>query len=172
MRVLAPGGDARSPSYKLAELVGEAAAGRVRPRLPGLGDHLRRHGGRRELWPALPDPPFERFRLQADGLSGETGPDRCPSAGPSVLLESALGQPVYSGVADWLRGMDDVDATFLAWDWRKRPQESVARLDATIDAALARADTDQVQLIAHSYGGLLARLYAERAGANAGSSRA
>jgi len=114
-----------------------------------------------ELWPALPDPPFERFRLQADGLSGETGPDRCPSAGPSALLETALTKPIYSGVANWLRGMDDVDASFLAWDWRKRPQESIARLDAMIDAALVRADTDQVQLIAHSYGGLLARLYAD-----------
>ena len=39
-------------------------------------------------------------------------------------------------MTDWLRGMDDVDASFLAWDWRKRPQESIAALDAMIDAAL------------------------------------
>ena len=111
------------------------------------------------MWPALPFPPFERFELQENGLSGGGG--NCPSAGPTKILASALGTPVYSGMADWLGGMDGVDASFLAWDWRKRPQESVAALDAMIDAALERAGTDRVQLIAHSYGGLLARVYAD-----------
>ena len=113
------------------------------------------------MWPALPFPPFERFGLQPDGLSGATGAGRCPGAGPTTMLETALGTPVYSGMANWLRGMDGVDASFLAWDWRKRPQESLAALDEMVDAALERAGTDRVQLIAHSYGGLLARLYAD-----------
>ena len=129
--------------------------------VPGfLGSEITCDGGEDGdgMWPALPFPPFERFGLQENGLSGAGD---CPSAGPTKILESALGTPVYSGMADWLRGMDGVDASFLAWDWRKRPQESVAALDAMIDAALERAGTDRVQLIAHSYGGLLARVYAD-----------
>ena len=78
--------------------------------VPGfLGSEITCDGGEDgdEMWPALPFPPFERYELQPDGLSGATGAGRCPGAGPTAILESALGTPVYSGMASWLRGMGE-----------------------------------------------------------------
>ena len=57
-----------------------------------------------------------------------------------------------------------------AWDWRKRPQPSFAKLEQAIDDALARdgpwkqQEAGRVVLWGHSYGGLFIRAFIEGSG--------
>ncbi|MEX1193431.1 MAG: alpha/beta fold hydrolase [Dehalococcoidia bacterium] len=118
--------------------------------------------GAENLWPG-PPPDFDPMQLAADGVS--PGPEAC-AVTVGGLLESVqvAGYPVsdvYGSTANFLRTTFEDKAHFFAWDWRKSPEGSIALLDDFIEDVLAQHDDDQVVLMAHSYGGLLARAYLE-----------
>jgi pimeloyl-ACP methyl ester carboxylesterase len=110
-------------------------------------------------WPDVP-PDFDAMALGADGAS--PAPGAC-AATVGETLDSFLGSDVYGSVIDYLDQNYGDNASLFAWDWRKSPEPSLTELDAFIDDVLAKRNADKVVLMAHSYGGLLARWYIDSA---------
>ncbi|GAA3523644.1 lipase/acyltransferase domain-containing protein [Nocardioides daeguensis] len=121
------------------------------------------------LWPPSAWPGTNGDNLRKMQLGGGDG--SCPGAGPTGnALGKVLGSDIYDGVQRWLAqaapGGDQPNSAVFGWDWRKRPEDSMARLDAAVQQALAadlpsRQGVNRVTFFAHSYGGLLARWYAK-----------
>ncbi len=134
--------------------------------LPGfLGSEIACGGSK--LWmDSLPPLTLSPMRLAADGESNEG----CAGADANgELVGSFIGLDVYGHAAKWLEKMNPAGgwATF-GWDWRRAPQASVADLDQLIDSLLAnplekKQGVKKVSIVAHSYGGLLARTYIDDA---------
>ena len=129
--------------------------------LPGvLGSRIT--CGSSEEWPSLPFPDLTPMNLGLDGVTG--------GCQPTTVLETALGSDVYETVADYVRSEYGARGTLFAWDWRKRPQPSFAKLEQAIDDALARdgpwkqQEAGRVVLWGHSYGGLFIRAFIEGSG--------
>ncbi|WP_138933324.1 esterase/lipase family protein [Roseovarius arcticus] len=92
---------------------------------------------------------------------------------PSGLFLEAFGQDYYQSLVSTLEqaggyqcAMSDrldgqTDCALLAWDWRRHPTEAAQALAETIDRLRTlRNDPDlQVDVIAHSAGGIVARAY-------------
>jgi pimeloyl-ACP methyl ester carboxylesterase len=120
--------------------------------------------GARELWPNAPSPDPLGMRLAADGLTNFG----CTGASPGDVVDTVLFKDIYDTVGDYVRDeLEPGRGTMFGWDWRKRPQASLERLDNAVNAALLRPGrwNDQgagrVVLWGHSYGGLLIRTYLE-----------
>lgn len=122
--------------------------------------------------------------LTADGTANASA--ECPNAGPrdaeydaehnlvpgrSGVVESVAGVDAYgSGMRELVRIVEPESFYAFGWDWRKDTSASLDRLDALVDQAIEDARENQeysdededpkVQLVAHSYGGLLALDYA------------
>lgn len=122
--------------------------------------------------------------LGPDG--GSNASPECPQAGPrdaeydeehrlvpgtSGVVESVGPVDAYGvGMGDLARIVGPENFYAFGWDWRKDTAASLDRLDAVIDQAIEEARENQeladddedpkVQLVAHSYGGLLALDYA------------
>ena len=122
------------------------------------------------LWPPGAFPPTNGSHLQQMRLDGAG----CAGAHPTgEALGRVLFKDIYAGVQSWLDdhapGGDEPANAVYGWDWRKSPDASILGLDAAIDQALAedlpqRQGADRVVLLAHSYGGLLARWYMDDPG--------
>lgn len=131
--------------------------------------------GGEELWPnvrvraGIPPytyPQFRRMALAADGISRAPAPDAC-AATVGELIRKVLIKDVYGKTIDFLNQVAPGRAYFFNWDWRKSPEESLNLLGQFIEEKRALHDNQKVVIMAHSYGGLLARLYvndAARAG--------
>ncbi|MBO8165364.1 MAG: esterase, partial [Brevibacillus sp.] len=66
----------------------------------------------------------------------------------------------YHSMAEYLEKMGYIKGVSLfafPYDWRKSSTENAGKLKRQIDEVLARSRSQQVQLVAHSMGGLLAR---------------
>jgi pimeloyl-ACP methyl ester carboxylesterase len=126
------------------------------------------------LWPAL-GVDEEKLLLAADGETNASA--ACPDAGvaePRYTDPGHLLGPGDSGLAESLFGVDIYgsalarleetvgaqDLYAFPWDWRRDTGFSLARLDAVVDQAIEETGAERVQLVAHSYGGLLALHYA------------
>ncbi|MEX0683243.1 MAG: alpha/beta fold hydrolase [Dehalococcoidia bacterium] len=114
------------------------------------------------LWPG-PPPEFGEMMLASNGVSPGTG--ACAATVGALLETVQLAgfsvSDVYGSTANYLRNTFDDRAHFFAWDWRKSPDVSLSLLDSFIDDVLEEHDEDEVVIMAHSYGGLLARWYLE-----------
>lgn len=130
--------------------------------LPGfLGSEIECAGSK--LWmEALPPLTLSPMRLGPDGESNEG----CDGAGPNgKLVGSFLLLDVYGHAEEWLKKMNPAGGwAAFGWDWRKAPQASLDDLDVRISELLERPlalkqGVEKVSLVAHSYGGLLARTY-------------
>lgn len=131
------------------------------------------------LWPAVPVAE-EKLLLAPDGDSNAS--TECPAAGPAEPLYTDVGHLLAagdSGIAEAVDlaglGVKDVYGHALRkmetlvgadrfyafpWDWRRDTAASLSRLDAVVDAAIAETGAEKVQIVAHSYGGLLSLHYA------------
>jgi hypothetical protein len=127
--------------------------------------------GTQVVWPPGPGnlpPPIRLLDLD------ENGSDKnCPAgvkAGPPVT--TILGKDFGAGMIKFLENLKLPVAwgnmpwptAAFGWDWRKRPQASIGRLQELVETELkspvATAEgVTKVTLVAHSYGGLLARAF-------------
>jgi pimeloyl-ACP methyl ester carboxylesterase len=113
--------------------------------------------GATELWPNIPPgPKFPQMLLAADGTS--PAPGAC-AASVGDILDTVLGSNIYKEAVDYLNHLEPGNVFFFNWDWRSGPQQSLAALDSFIGFIRAAHANSKVVIMAHSYGGLLARLY-------------
>jgi pimeloyl-ACP methyl ester carboxylesterase len=129
-----------------------------------LGSEIKCGGD--ELWPnihALPPSTtdFAAMGLAADGIS--PAPGAC-AASVGEIVQEVAGSNVYKTTVDVLNQLRPGSVYFFNWDWRKGPQQSLASLASKIGFVRAQHDNAEVVLMAHSYGGLLARLYVDDPG--------
>lgn len=122
--------------------------------------------------------------LNPDGTSNASS--ECPVAGPadaeyddqhnllpgrSGVVEGVGPVDAYGSGMTYLREIVGAENFYaFGWDWRKDTSASLGRLDALVGQAIEEArenqglsaddDDPKVQLVAHSYGGLLALDYA------------
>jgi Ca2+-binding RTX toxin-like protein/pimeloyl-ACP methyl ester carboxylesterase len=126
--------------------------------VPGvMGSHIGCKGGR-ELWPNLPFPRIDLMKLQPDGVTNSAR-NACTATARATgeILNTGYG---YKSAIEFLDGLPR--KTFLyGYDWRKSPLLAVPGLDALVDKAMSKSNTDQVVLMAHSMGGLVSRAYVE-----------
>lgn len=124
--------------------------------------------GGEELWPhvgGIDRPQLLKMALASDGISPANG--AC-NATVGELVETVLGSSIYKTTKDFLNQLAPGRVYFFNWDWRKAPQQSLVEFDSFIQSVRALHDNAKVVLMAHSYGGLLARLYLGNA-ANTGN---
>jgi pimeloyl-ACP methyl ester carboxylesterase len=90
----------------------------------------------------------------------------CADSKPTRLLRTLAGSGVYAATADFIENELDGAGRIVPWDWRRRPEISVAGLDKVVSRYLASDEAraqgqSRVVLYGHSYGGLLIRSYLE-----------
>jgi Lecithin:cholesterol acyltransferase/WD40-like Beta Propeller Repeat len=126
------------------------------------------------VWPPAGSP-FPNLSLLELAPDGKTNAG-CGSAGPGNAIGKIFGTiDVGAGVSSFLAGLKlppgagggPFPTKTLGWDWRKRPQESVERLEEFVmkqlDGPLQKAEgVTRVTLMGHSYGGLLIRAFMEQ----------
>jgi pimeloyl-ACP methyl ester carboxylesterase len=128
-----------------------------------LGSEIKCGGD--ELWPNIPPKPnLLGMALDIDGVSPASG--AC-AATVDGIVKSVPGKQIYGPTVDFLNQLyaqEPGSVYFFNWDWRTGPQQSLAKLDAKIEEIRAAHENSKVVIMAHSYGGLLARLYVDDAG--------
>ena len=131
--------------------------------IPGfLGSEIQCDGD--NTWmPFLPPLHMQPIALSADGRTNQN----CASAGPTGKpVDDFFFTDVYGHLDEWLEDLEPPagGATF-GWDWRRAPADSLVKLEAKIDELIAKSDLAKAQgvkratLAAHSYGGVLMRLF-------------
>ena len=98
-----------------------------------------------------------------------SGTPACPSAGPNGNLVGAVaGKDIYASAQKFVKDHYGDRGSAFAWDWRKSPQATIAKLDTAINDAINRVPlakkqgVHRVAIVAHSYGGLLTRAYLQQ----------
>jgi hypothetical protein len=118
--------------------------------------------GKGNLWPSAigNSAQFYELALASDGVGPLHGHACAKSAGPSgeVLLQAA-GQDIHKASWAWIQRIAPGHAYQFGWDFRKGPDQSLARLDQLIDKVRALHGVSKVAIVSHSYGGLLTRWY-------------
>src|SRR5262245_17966060 len=77
-----------------------------------------------------------------------------------LLVRVPDGAPVYSSFLRWARKEFAAAGWYEApYDWRLRPSDNMAALDRVVERARRETKSDQVILLGHSQGGLVAREY-------------
>jgi pimeloyl-ACP methyl ester carboxylesterase len=127
------------------------------PGIMGTRLVLERDGAREEVWPPTPlETKFGYARI--DKLQH-------PALKPTEIIDSVLCFPFYTTVLELLRdigfseGGADRRLHLFPYDWRQDLFGIVDRLASTLDDAARGADS--ITLVAHSMGGLIARLLLE-----------
>jgi pimeloyl-ACP methyl ester carboxylesterase len=122
-----------------------------------------------------PDDDLPELWLNATGTGPACSGGSCPTialkSGTAGILTSVdllgVGVPIYDPLINHLEDTDDyVESTnFWAYpyDWRKDLTSQVAGLDTLIQSILNKTGAKQVDIVAHSMGGLLARAYISEA---------
>lgn len=171
----------RMPVFSDCDVVPEPPVSTTPPVifLPGfLGSEIVCTPGGEKLWPRA-DVPAADMGLAADGQT--TTSERCTAVGPidpdygpghttadnssgvAECLPLGVACPdIYRAPLRRIAALVGADHLYpFGWDWRKDTSTEIARLDGVIDQALADTGAQQVQIVAHSYGGLLALEYAQ-----------
>lgn len=141
--------------------------------LPGFAGSTILCGGE-TVWPPRADlRNGQRLRAMTLDADGRTNAN-CPGAGPTedpdadnAFVSTAIGKEIYAPQERFIERIAPGDRGWkFSWDWRKRPADSIERLDTFITRVLgtdfAKAQgVDRVVLYGHSYGGLLMREYVD-----------
>lgn len=138
--------------------------------IPGLaGTQLLNRNG--EVWPnaialslSSDDAFLNVLALAADGRSpAQPGNPDYTSVRTGDILRNVIGVDVYQGALNYLAGRgyreSDRSLTIFPYDWRTDVRASADRLDAVIAQVRAASGAAQVNILAHSMGGLVTRAY-------------
>lgn len=137
--------------------------------IPGImGSKLNNHKG--EVWPNatelfkdLDDDSLFVLRLQADGVTALEPENQDYSTITVGDVISSAGGDVYETALAYLatRGYRIADKTLylFPYDWRKDNLSNSALLAQLVDQIKTETGLDKVNILAHSMGGLVARLY-------------
>jgi Calx-beta domain-containing protein/lecithin:cholesterol acyltransferase len=101
------------------------------------------------------------MRLADDGINDLAGPCRVLD-GARGLVQTVLGKDIYRSAVAFLERAGAGGVHFFPWDWRKSPEQSLARLDDFVDQVTPPGR--KAVLMAHSMGGLLTRWYIDDPG--------
>lgn len=110
-----------------------------------------------QLWPPVAQPePMDPF-TRAAGLR-----DEGTRVGGIVeqINDPFLFQPVYGPILDTLKSLPGVNVIPFAYDWRRDVIGESEKLGAVVQDCVQGKD-DQVVIVAHSLGGLVARAFLE-----------
>jgi len=107
-----------------------------------------------------------RFETMALSETGVGPADRTSACATSIrptgnAVQSVLGAKIHEFSSAWIRRMGGAHGYVFGWDFRKGPDKTIPRLDQYIDWVLKQHGATKVALVAHSYGGLLARWYVD-----------
>ena len=120
--------------------------------------------GTGNMWPGalFQSSRWEQLALAADGRSPLLSQDACAkTSGPNghLIYDIAGLENIHGKSWAWLQRIAPGRAYEFGWDFRKGPDQSLAKLDKLIDEVRARHGVQRVALVAHSYGGILSRWY-------------
>jgi len=99
-----------------------------------------------------PDDYFDVLRMKTDGVN----------SGASLELTGSLFTDAYQGTINYLTDIGyELNETLFVfpYDWRKDLKETEALLDQKIESIKQQTGSEQVDIVAHSMGGLVARNY-------------
>lgn len=134
--------------------------------IPGItGSYLLKgDGSNDEIWPNLvklllpgADSFLDYLALESDGTEN---PDRPVVLGD--IIRGAVGVHVFDGLIDELISngyTENTDLFVFPYDWRKSSAESALLLKNRINDILTNQNSERVDIIAHSMGGLVAKKY-------------
>lgn len=155
----------------------ESAAGRPHTPvivIPGvLGSRLRRRNTGREVWPGSLLDLVTGRRFRDLEVPESTSADDPASLAVGGLFFEAFGEDYYGEILRTLEGpggyhcvpsdaiTSDADCVVMAWDWRLDFVDAAARLEQVVQEIreLRGNPRQQVDIVAHSAGGLVARYY-------------
>ncbi len=119
---------------------------------------------KKEIWPDLPrmllpgaDSYLNDLALEVDGTENSERPIK-----PNDIIRKLSGVDVFGSMIEDLEAegyVEGVDLFVFAYDWRKSVADSAVKLKEKIDEILANSDSDKVDLLNHSMGGLIAKKY-------------
>lgn len=119
---------------------------------------------KKEIWPDLPrmllpgaDSYLNDLALEVDGTENPERPIK-----PNDIIRKLSGVDVFGSMIEDLEAegyVEGVDLFVFAYDWRKSVADSAVKLKEKIDEVLANSDSDKVDLLNHSMGGLIAKKY-------------
>jgi pimeloyl-ACP methyl ester carboxylesterase len=89
------------------------------------------------------------------------GDDACPTH-VDGLVNSVLGFDIYGSSSKHFEELAPGRHYDYVWDWRQTPAAALDGLDKLVDRARQENGVAQVQLVAHSMGGLVLREYIDR----------
>jgi len=98
-------------------------------------------------------PDLKNMRLGTD--------DACPTH-VDGLVEKVLGFDIYGSSSKHFEDIAPGRHYDYIWDWRQTPAAALQGLDELVDKARRENGVAQVQLVAHSMGGLVLREYIDR----------
>lgn len=135
--------------------------------LPGLmGSKLRNNDScnnvDEEIWPAIfkipipRQPHLDHLRLKENGIDPVS---ICDFIYPAGIIKNISFYKVYGPLIDYLDNTANFDVHTFDYDWRLDLETTADDLDKFINEILKDPDVDQVNLVGHSLGGLLAREY-------------
>ena len=135
--------------------------------LPGLmGSKLRNNdtcnNEDEEIWPAPlkmlnpQQPHLNHLRLKENGRDPVS---TCDYIYPAGIIDKISVMNFYHPLIDYLANTANFDVYTYDYDWRLDLETTAEDLDKYIDNILEDPDVDQVNLVGHSLGGLLARQY-------------
>jgi pimeloyl-ACP methyl ester carboxylesterase len=115
-----------------------------------------------EVWPAVADMILDPFDAHLEHLKlAENGSDpasSCDHISPNGIIRNVSVFDVYGPLIDYLE-LVGFNVYTYDYDWRLDLRDTADKLDDFVDDVLIETGADQVNVVDHSLGGLLARYY-------------
>jgi hypothetical protein len=150
--------------------------------VPGiLGSYLNDQTGE-EIWPKIPSMIIDPWDLHLNRLA--LPEDGVPTGNsimiPSDIFRSILNKDFFQGLITELKSNgykdegDDANLFIFPYDWRWNlnmtagddPFDNIKSLNEKVKEVKQKTSSDKVDIIAHSMGGLIAKLYIKKYGQN------
>jgi pimeloyl-ACP methyl ester carboxylesterase len=104
---------------------------------------------------------FKTMSLNEQGTGPEESTDACATSIQPTgnALQTVLFNDIHKSSSAWVKRIGGAHGYVFGWDWRKGPDRTLSRLDKFVDFVRSQHGASKIAVIAHSYGGILARWY-------------